>query len=242
MPHGTPDWGLVGPKATTYGLDDLGEHAVRLGSPVLWDRRGDVLVETDFRNGLGEITIQNVGIGGVVALCTGHSRTGAYSVQFIGDGENLCDQSAAVELPFPVLSKVGVEFSFCFQDWAAIWEVFIYWADRARAYQARVRVRPAVLLRDVAWYDGVYHPFGTGVALNQGDTPKHTMKLVVDLLNHEYVRFIIDDLPYSLLGNYADDIGGSAVSYLWAHAMFHRAGGDTEGAYVDNFIVTQNEP
>lgn len=31
MPHGTPDWGLVGPKTTTYGVDDLGEHAVRMG-------------------------------------------------------------------------------------------------------------------------------------------------------------------------------------------------------------------
>ena len=49
MPHGTPDWGLVGPKTTTYGMDDEGEAAVRLGSPHFFDRRGDVLLLTDFR-------------------------------------------------------------------------------------------------------------------------------------------------------------------------------------------------
>jgi len=242
MPHGTPDWGVDWTPRTVYGLEDLGEHAVRLGSPHLWDRRGDVLVATDFRNGLGEVQLVNVGVGGTVGLYAGRSRSGAYSVVFGGDGVNACTQTASVFLPLPVLSRVGVEFSFSFYALMGEWEVLCYWADRTRAYQAQVRLRYTPATSDVAYWDGAYHIFGTGVTLTASRLPEHTMKLVVDLLNHEYVRFIIDDLPYDLTGNFARDAGAWGVSYLWARARFTRPLLHTSDVNLDNFIVTHNEP
>ncbi|GAI67680.1 unnamed protein product [marine sediment metagenome] len=242
MPHGTPDWGHEGPKETTFGLDDLGEHAVRMGSPHLWDRRGDVMAMADFRDGLGQAQIQSVGVGGTVGLSTGHTRTGAYSVVFGGDGVNVTDQYAFVELALPAPSKVGIEFSFSFESLDGVWEAYLYWTDAAREYQARVRFRPAGLLRDVSWFDGGYHPFNTGLFLNQRDRPIHTMKMVVDLLNHEYVRFIINNHSYSLIGNYAMDVAPSIQSYLWAWGIYHRQVGDVSDVYLDRLIVTQNEP
>ncbi|GAI79868.1 unnamed protein product, partial [marine sediment metagenome] len=222
MPHGTPDWGLVGPKRTTYGLDDLGEHAVRLGSPHLFDRRGDVLVATDFRDGLGEVELVNVGVGGTVGLYAGRSRSGAYSVVFGGDGVNACVQTASIWVPLPVLSRVGVEFSFSFFALMGKWEVLCHWGDRNRQYEAQVRLRYTPATSDVAYWDGAYHGFGTGVTLAASRLPQHTMKMVVDLLNHEYARFIIDDLSYNLIGNFARDMGAWGVSYLWARARYTR--------------------
>ncbi|GAI90305.1 unnamed protein product, partial [marine sediment metagenome] len=107
MPHGTPDWGLVGPKDTVYGLDDLGEHAVRLGTPHLWDRRGDVIWMSDFREGLGDVgTFVGPGAGGSVVLHTEYARQGAYCVQLTTDKD---DEIAFLHkyLPFPVYSSEG---------------------------------------------------------------------------------------------------------------------------------------
>ncbi len=142
----------------------------------------------------------------------------------------------------PVLSRVGVEFSFSFFALAGEWEVLCYWGDRNRQYEAGVRLRYTPATQDVAYWDGAYHSFGTGVVLTASRLPEHTMKLVVDLLNHEYVRFMIDDLPYDLSGNYARDVGAWGASYLWPRARFARPVLHAIDVNLDNFIVTQNEP
>jgi len=51
--HGTPDWGVTAGARTVYQMTDLGELAVRLGSIVTHDRRGDVIFLEDFEEGMG---------------------------------------------------------------------------------------------------------------------------------------------------------------------------------------------
>lgn len=53
MAHGLPDSSNVKSTIATYNLQDLAEHAARLGSPVLWDRRGQLVWMDDFRHGIG---------------------------------------------------------------------------------------------------------------------------------------------------------------------------------------------
>ena len=52
MTHGVQDFGASSGQNSTYGLTDLGELAVRLGSPVSFDRRGDVVMMETFEDGL----------------------------------------------------------------------------------------------------------------------------------------------------------------------------------------------
>jgi len=63
MAHGTPDWGVTASKKTIYSLHDMGELAVRLGSIVSFDRRGDVIFSDSFQNGLGKVYASGVGAG-----------------------------------------------------------------------------------------------------------------------------------------------------------------------------------
>lgn len=242
MPHGTPDWGLVGPKETTFGLDDLGEHAVRLGSPHLFDRRGDVLALTDFRNGLGEVEPYDGVAGGTTGLCTGHSRTGAFSMLLTSDGTTGGSQGARMSLPLPVASRVGCEFSFTIKDLRDIWYIIINWYDGTRWYQAQVQYEMTLQQLRYSIGGGAWTPFAWGVNLWPYDWPAHTMKLVVDTALQEYVRVIVDNQPYPLAGVGVPDTGPGPVTRLVVSAFLLRAIGSDLDVYIDDFIVTQNEP
>lgn len=52
MPRGMPDWGEYSPQEVVSKLLDNAELAARLGSPVLFDRRGTVIFMDDFNCGV----------------------------------------------------------------------------------------------------------------------------------------------------------------------------------------------
>ena len=241
-PHGLPDWGLTGPKHVTYGLDDLGEHAVRMGSPHLWDRRGDVIYASDFRDGLAMFHTGAWGLGAQVDLVTGFSRQGAYSVRLRAGSNG--QQRAYLQLacPFQDPSNVGLEFSFSVEPNTEKVRAQIEWWDGATSYMAWCRYMHVVKDIDCWVHPGVGHIIDPNVSRHECVRPEHTMKLVVDMAANEYVRFMIDDLSYNLGGLEARRAGAIFPPY-WVFTVQQEGVALTNpDIYVDNVIVTQNEP
>ena len=242
MPHGLPDWGLAGPKETTYGLDDLGEHAVRLGSPHLWDRRGDVLELTDFREGLGCWEPWLGGVGAAVQLWTGHSRTGAYSVLCITGSTAGMFGGLVNHLPYPVLSRWGFEFSFSVGAATRFWEVGINWETPATIWHSEIRLN--FLLGSLQYWNGAWQTFAPCGPLIGGLNPRHTFKFVVDatLAQPEYVRAILNDLTHPMAGMLVNNAGAGGFPVLTVYVRHVTNVASNDEAYLDNLIVTQNEP
>ncbi len=244
MPHGTPDWGLVGPKSTIYGLDDLGEHAVRLGSPHLFDRRGDVIWMTDFRNGMG--SVQSIGPPGfgAVSLWAGYTRQGAFCVR-------LMPLIAAVVglqkvLPYPVYSRMGLEFSFSVDVRSDYIVGQLYADDTVNEMQAQVRYNEGndrLEYADAAT-PTVWQPIADNLDVTYGEYCPHTLKMVVDLAATppEYVRVIFNDVTYSLSGIPLRLGATTGVVYARARVTHWADGMGDADISVDNVIVTQNEP
>jgi len=242
MAHGTPDWGLVGPKDIVYGLDDLGEQAARLGSPHLWDRRGDVLYLTTFREGLGMFWPFTSGVGADVRLSTGHSRQGAYSV-CLRTGSTL-QQYAAIQLalPFQDPSAVGLEFSWGAGGGNTLLRGDISWYDGVNEHYARVRYD--YWTNDVSYWTaaGGWAVLEAGVWRHLCARPEHTMKLVVDMSLHQYLRFLLDERAYDLAGIPAQVVALPTAPY-WSFMIWHIGFAELNiDAWVDNVIITQNEP
>ena len=242
MPHGTPDWGLVGPKAITYGLDDLGEAVARLGSPHLWDRRGDVLYVTDFREGLGMMAYTSNGTGAGVFLVTGHSRLGAYAVNLRAGSDGARFANLHVALPFQASSCVGLECSFSLHVNSSYMRWDVYWLDGAVAsYGGVVYDHVAQQLRYRTTGD-VWQVLAGGVGRHASAHPEHTMKVVVDMGIHEYVRFLLDELAYDMRGIPVYVTPAPAAPY-WGFAIEHYGVAlQNPDSYVDSVIITQNEP
>lgn len=249
MPHGTPDWGLVGPKDTTYGLDDLAEAVARLGSPHLFDRRGDVLSITAWRHGLGEWEYTITGGGGAVCLATEHSRTGPYSIGLTAGNDPLLPTYLRLLLPYTVLSGYGLEFTFSesiftayhtshidIDDGADLWEFGLrVWrvTGNVAVWGYLVGTLPAVN----NWH--VIHTAGPMVLI---DKPRHTCKLVADASTQRYVRFILNDHTQDLsmytLARAASVGNTEMMASIWHHAEALK----NPISYIDNVVVTQNEP
>lgn len=242
MPHGTPDWGLVGPKETVYGLDDLAEHAVRLGTPHLWDRRGDGVWMSDFREGLGDVgTRVGGGAGGSVVLHTVNARQGAYCVKLTTDDLDL-EAALVKHLPYPVFSRLGIEITFGCGGWNDYIEVIGDLRDAVGTWLPEVRWDPTggtIICRIglAAW-----HTMTTTQMAYAFDPCSNSLKMVFDVSLGTYVRVIANDVLYGLTAQplYHDPAVGTP--HFAARVGQHADPGRNAVIYMDNFIVTQNEP
>ena len=240
-PHGTPDWGLV-PKSISYGLDDLGEAAVRMGSPHLWDRRGDALYVTDFREGLGSFGHGFGGAGGAVLLTTGHSRLGAYSVD-LRAGSNAGQMASMwLALPFQDPSCVGLEFSFSLDANTSYLVDVVEWFDgTVDHYGCMLYDFVAKELR-YRTTGGAWGVLATAVQRYVTAVPAHTMKLVVDMELGEYVRFLLDELAFDMRGIPVWEQLSPMLAYWSLVIEHHGLAATNPDCYIDSVIVTQNEP
>lgn len=242
MPHGTPDWGLVGPKRTVYGLDDLGEHAARTGSPNLFDRGGDVVSLTDFSEGIGEWRAELSGLLAAYSLETEHSRTGPYCIGLTAGstGNQYAHLIKYLALPSP--SALGLEWTFTVDADTWYWAGSLQWYDGTNTWLAIVYYdRTLGTLRyysDMGWIVN----FATVGQLRQLTLASHTIKMVVDMVEHEYVRVILNETVYPLPGIAVWTLGSGVLSSLVAIVEHHGPGACNPLAYVDSVIMTQNEP
>ena len=242
MAHGTPDWGLVGPKTTVYGLDDLGEQAVRLGSPHLWDRRGDVVWQCDFRHGLESFYDDSGIAGGYTRLSTGHTRHGAYSLFFHVGPDAAANATVGRNLPFPVHSRLGLEASFSISGDHVYYQQSMYAQSWTHTYDAEMRVDPVNFLLQYRDQNGVFQTLRTDIDLNPFTECPNTLKFVIDWSTGEYVRAILNHEVTSMAGLLFQTIVAGAEPILRIQFEYLPRAGKEIPSYVDSVIVTQNEP
>ncbi len=242
MPHGTPDWGHTGPKDTVFGLDDLGEHAVRLGSPVVWDRRGDVIFQTDFRDGLGDVRFFGSGAGQANGLWTGQARKGAFCV-WLTAGSTLDGYRGLLKpIPFPTLGYCGVEASWSFTANTSYIELIWDIRMAADSPQPTLRVDPNTGLLECRMTVAAWHTISTTAFPYQATRCVNTMKMVFDLANRVYVRAILNEVEYPVpnVPIYVGPVAG--VPFASVEFRHYGDGGTNPTGLVDCFIITQNEP
>ncbi|KKK96081.1 hypothetical protein LCGC14_2666380 [marine sediment metagenome] len=241
MTRDLPDWGAQSSQATVHEVTDLGELAVRLGSIVTHDRRGDVIWFDGFEDGLVKWATATFGTGAAVDLSLTKARNGLFAARLVAGSDGGLSARIDKTIPFPVLSPMGAEFSFQLQqnidnlefifdlfDGVDVTQYLITWSDVANN----------LLYQDSAGVDQV---FASDVSLSITDTLFHTMKLVVDMENKVYARLIIDNTTYLLT-----DIAALAIADVTTPAVRVRMNligraGDNDLIYVDDVILTQNE-
>lgn len=242
MPHGKPDWGVDWAPRTVRGLEDLGEHAVRLGSPHLWDRRGDVILTDTFEHGLGQADQALSGLLAAIALMGGHSWWGANCAS-LTPGSNLLRYAWLVyRHGLPVNSRTGLEFTFTLAAETDFWYWHLSWRDGTVERFGEVRYDHQNDILEVQERIGGWTQFAADLNLAVGARIWHTGKLVVDFALYDYVRFILNGTEWDLTGR---DIGQTALGLareLFVYVGHYGTTGNNPVGYTDNVIVTQNEP
>lgn len=232
------------PVGPVYTSTDIAELAARLGSPVTFDRRGNVIWYDSFENGLHKWEL-DVAAGGSIISSAEAARTGGLSCKMtcpngLGDLATINHYSG-----FPVLSSLGFEISSTVAPHTGLiaWQLILAdgtnnigalvvwsWADHTLTVYAATG--NFVFARLVYIYPSTATRFCF-----------HTAKLVADFVNRKYLRFILDHEIYDL-SMYDLTL---ALMPVEAHLMTtfeiaNRTLGENPIVYADDAIITQNEP
>lgn len=242
MPHGYPPWSGV-KKQTVFSIPiDLAELAVRLGSIVTHDRRGDVVFMEGFDEGYQKWLVSYGGGGAAVQVSTDTARSGAYSVKLTTGKAAGGHGSLDKYHPRPVLSKVGLEAHFAPTTADPAVHETIYHYTGAGYYVFEVRYDHSTEKLQYLTGPATWEDIAKDLAFFPNKSSFNMMKLVVDLEANEFERVIFNDNGYTLPGVGGLWVGGASAPYL---AIGVCAKGDASGnytVYLDDVILTQNEP
>ena len=240
--HGAPDWSKYRRDAATFSVEDLAEHAARLGSIDVFDRRGDVLFLENFEHGLGAWATGALGAGDSVAISPAWSRSGGYCALLTNGTSGADETTLTTAVHYPQLSLFGFESAVAFDAglWRLHWDIRHY--DGVHFHQFLVRYDYATKLLQVS-NAGTYVTLATGLKLVVfGDYLYHDTKLVVDLSSNRYVRFILNDSEYDLSAYSRRELSSTESPHVNVEIRVYGIVTVASHVYVDNVILTQNEP
>lgn len=242
MGHGLPDFGATSAPVTTYGLDDLGELAARLGSIVTYDRRGDVVFLEDFESGLAKWEASLGGVDGDVYLSMEDARSGLLSVCLLTPSADELNAMILRAAALPSLTATGLEVSFLLASDIGTVDLVIslydgvyynYWGGRYDASGERVQYRDSA-----GDYQDVESPYSLSLAYSMF----HTFKLVCDPVTHCYRRVLLDGKQWNLPGVEGAWGEDDRAPYVWVAVIYTGSEGANWGLWVDDVILTHNEP
>jgi hypothetical protein len=223
----------------TFGL---GELAVRLGSPSVFERRGSVMWWDSFEHGLLHWELPSGGTAAAVVSSI-DSKSGGFSALVTSYNDQLNEAVIAHrETLLDLTGRVGVEFSFQHQD---LWTGNIYlWAlldTGADTFMFGVRWNRDTSVLQV--YDnGVWTTVDLECFIVCNIKSWSTLKLVVDCATHDYVRLYANGYFYDL-STYTSEAQG----FYSSPGVEVRIGPTAidavaESWLIDDVIVTTNEP
>lgn len=241
MSHGAPDYSNVSKEGLVYRVDDLGELAVRLGSIVTYERRGEVYWLTNFDNGLGDFESFISGTGSDIKLNNVKSEIGPYSIELVGGTQVGYYSQINKILAVPLSNTVGFQISIEHSSDSYVTQIDLTIYDGFTLYNGSVWIQASsqqIQLRDS---DGNYFVLASSLGYLPNTQYFMHVKLVIDIVNNKYVRLLVDNVEYDLSA-YGLASGGSSIKKsIQAKVTNYNDTGDASSIFVDNFIITINE-
>lgn len=242
MPHGTPDWWGVEPTNIVYQVQDVGEGVARLGSIDMYDRRGNVWFLDGFEDGISKWRATASGSGGQVEISALFAERGRYSCRLRAGSTS--SHLAYIWRNFytPSNKQVGLELAYRPTSQYESLGVVLEWYDGTTEHDSAIRLNFAtskIEYRNAtpAWVvldDLISYP-ATGV-------PFYPLKFVVDFDQDEYVRLLHCETEYDLSGISFYTMADARAPSLTVTISHVGVNGQNGELYVENVILTQNEP
>jgi len=220
----------------------MGDLAVRLGSIVEYDRRGDIVALDDFEDTILKWSLLS-SPGGSAVLDSTVAKSGSQSVKIISG--NVIGRLSNIHKSFIFQGapQIGIEVSLCDPSNGADFYFHISHWDGVNGQRAQV------------WYDrsvgllyaeypviGAWTPIANIGILRRNEHLFYPIKLVVDFSTGFYKRLLFSDTEHDLSTIAIPPIGLAGADYLSAQIMCVSAIAAEQTLWVDNFILTQNEP
>lgn len=242
MARGAEDFGAVAPQTLTGPALDPGELAVRLGSPVAWNRLGRVIymITGDRMPGAG--LADNPGTGRIDRIAGG-GLFGGYGIRIRAAASSINEASVSVRLPRITAGIVGLEILWFNGSFIRAAEIRLEAESDAITTTTGLRYNTAVariqyLDSAGSWVSTPTQPEGQGTIGRW-----RQLKLVQDADAGTYVRGIFDGVDLGIDGIAGDPTGqtDTDLSIVVASNNVDGAAGNAE-IMLGALIVTVDEP
>jgi len=237
-----PDYFAYRLESERNALGDMAELAVRLGSPVTYDRIGDVVWSDDFACGLSRwCTVAGAGGSSVkvdasLAYWSGFTAK-LYAAAAVGNGAAIYKY-----LSVPRVNKWGLEVSVAF---TSVFDRFIMQFIHVTPdtfYEPAIKVNYTTQKIQYLGADLAYHNIGALSEQASAYGLYHHLKMVVDFENLEYVKLRQDENLYDLSGIAVPTEALADVPMSQVHLGLYSDNTNAATARVGSVIVTANEP
>jgi len=242
MVHTLPDYTTKYKLTRVFGQIDSGELAARLGNIDTWDRRGNVIWYDDFESSTTKWYFSGTGTGWAVERSTDRAYTGAYSLKMTtGDASgNFAKTTKALENP--TSETIGIEI-IANSDHPDN-ELYLFIVGFDGNYQYSPAIKWNVGQGKVYYKDstGTYQLLRSGIYAEPHLEYWLPLKLVWNWKTLKYVRAVVGEYEYDLSDEDIQKAVDTSEKHIeiWIYYM-STASGNKIG-YVDNAILTQNEP
>jgi len=218
------------------------ELAVRLGSAIAYDRRGQVAHFQDFERGFGAWTGSTAGTAAAVALDPTTSLSGGYSCKLTGGSDGAGMASVRLDCGIVPVGKMGLEFAFSLGTIFDTLETQFSFYDGSNHYSARVRYFYTTGVIMVLDETSGWTTVGTVAHAGIDSMHYNTLKYVFDQTTQKYERLLFNGEEFDLSAVSYYDYGASALSQIKVSVACYSRGGQNDYVNVDDIIVTLAEP
>lgn len=229
------------PNDARYPMGDMGEMAVRLGSPDVYDRRGSVVWIQDFSSGIGALTVGSSGAGGFAKLTVDKCYRGGYDL-LLSAGSTVV-KNAYLYKYFSHISveKIGIEYGIAYIDAFSniVFSIVLY--DGTNAYTARIKIDDAN--DKLQYFDsaGNYQDIDAIVLFTSNEKAFNMVKLVVDFTTAEYVRLMYNNTIYDLSGIAFETAASAADPQIYMDFTLFGTGAAAQEIQISHIIITAGE-
>lgn len=238
----TPDYSRYNPGSVRASLQDYGELAVRLGSPVYYDRRGEVIYYDTFSKGIGSWTAVLGGAGSSVKLTPLSVSNSGYAATLI-PGTTLTKSALMfTSLGIQNATRYGYEASLVIP--ASFVDVYMYLYVLLNGTLTIVIVRFTLSGGKISLYNslGLYTDIVSGLDFGSIVQSPYMLKVVCDIDNGLYVRLLFGSVEYDVSGVTLNQAVSSDYPYIkLAHSIIGD-GVNPGNLIVSQAILTANEP
>jgi len=242
MAHGVKPYGRTQAQETIFGMQDMGELAARLKSIDTHDRRGDIVWLDDFESGVDNFHHFITFVADTVTWDTTTARSGAFCAKLHASNNPGSDAAMFRYLAYPALGRMGLEFSFATPHNTQNIVGTMYFDNGVRYYEGSLLYRVGTEDLSVRDAGGVWQLIDGNREIQRDLHAWNTVKLVVDFAALQYVRLIFNEHEYDIAPYAPRDVGASVVPRLQVEIWNSYIVAGAADTYVDDVIVTQNEP
>jgi len=241
MPHGAPDWSNVVKYTQVHRLDDMAELACRLGSIIIFDRRGDVIWYDSFQYGYQYYDRWLSGAGASMEITTESFRNHGYALKLVPGSDE--GQAAVISQYFPLIKpgNHGCEFSWTLDSYVRSIDLTII--SRDSGVKTTFKVSYNYEEKKLYYLDknNTLSILDDELDLPYAFNLFHTWKLVWNTTTGFYIRLLLNTKTYNMEGLEGYITTTTEPDYYSIHLGVYSQYGYNPFVYFDDIIHTINE-